>query len=1264
MSTPNYRFELIHISLYNPSLIYPKPLLALPALHMQYKMQHSSSTVSTRTSRSAAHPIVRPPTDSHSGSDVFSARRERRLSQDSSPSEYSQSSAPSSCSTNTVRPSGKDSQSSASITGSYSANKALKVAGTSTGSSSASSRPQSASGSVNSKVPKEPKPRIPPQPLDLSLTRPDSASRKSTSSTGWVSLGPAISTISLSESTLSDPDYGLRGPERIDPRNLNIKTISPPLSPTESLFSEVSDYYHQVVEPSAANTVKTGSTLLLPKKRKPDKRPVSLIASLRQVSRVRSSINSIRLPAGKMSLTYQELLQAIEQGLSDEAARCGEALLAFINGTIASVESGFTTASRNDSVFISARQRLKGGCAAFAATSDLMLDEHGRNTRMASSSFLWSAFNMYLSVSSDLEMNLLNETLKQSGELSVYGSMTVCSEEPSKSELRDIAGLSRKTLSLLSSEPDYNRTSAPLINVLRRIARAAADPARARRGRSDSVVPPVEIISTVEDAFTAPGSNRVSEQPTFNMCAPWIRSSDVPAQRDSSTVVGSSRGLQTVPVRCESPEQHTGTLSDSHVETAEQTSELSSRTTSSVPRSGQSLSSVDPNSQARTSGSSTATSEHSSRGNDRRSRRSSVSTVKSGSRHTTFKIVDAPALPTPNAPSVSSSHHSAKEEKTSLNERKSSSNEGKVPERKTPSKSGSSSTVRSQRRRRTQYTPASPPASPSSSSDSVPSSYEFRFDSSLSDSDSGPERESRPSSKKSKTPIRAKSQFITGGKKHDLASKKSFSSLNTLPGDGTFSALVNSLELDIRQTLLLFSDDGDFYQRELLDGTPFLGSTIGYDLQLDTNGGVFAASITALIRLLAQPAGVLENCKADILDTFLIFFRSITTPAYFFKLLVEQYNATRSAGLSKEETRAWNQKIILTKINIVVVLQTWLRHHWIEAQDGHLLDEIKTFAQDKVTKDSALPVQVSGVLANSLIEYAAGRRTKHAPRVEECIRRGQQNQPDYPPTAFEPRLASLQGVSEKRLAKISITFFLKDGGAEELARAITKLEWTYFHSFPPEEISLLRKKDHSQSIAIWEKFTASFYCWVSMAVMNGEDSAADRAKSYELFAKIAMLCKDMRNYNSSHTILSALLSPAVIRNEAMLDNVSQDHKNALNELQQFFYGSPNFRKYREELPQFLPAVPFLGVIKADVQALDQTIKRCIGCVIEEGPEKVPQCVFEVERYIHLRGLVRDLERCYAAYKFPQNDLVIRWIRLSCSRYDASRLQSANKVPVQ
>lgn len=214
-------------------------------------------------------------------------------------------------------------------------------------------------------------------------------------------------------------------------------------------------------------------------------------------------------------------------------------------------------------------------------------------------------------------------------------------------------------------------------------------------------------------------------------------------------------------------------------------------------------------------------------------------------------------------------------------------------------------------------------------------------------------------------------------------------------------------------------DDTPSYLRLDLEGE------ISYDDKTkppQLRGGTLMALVEQLTRH--------DKLDSDFNTTFLLTYRSFTTAAELFELLVKRFSIQPPRGISEEDYKTWvDKKQKLIRFRVVNILKSWFDHYWMENNDPasrQLLQRVYSFAKDSITTTNT---PGSGPLMHAVEQRLRGQDTTAKKLV---------------PT---PNTAAPTPIIPKNMKKLK---FL-DIDATEFARQLTIIESRLYGKIKPTE---------------------------------------------------------------------------------------------------------------------------------------------------------------------------------------------------------------------
>ena len=122
---------------------------------------------------------------------------------------------------------------------------------------------------------------------------------------------------------------------------------------------------------------------------------------------------------------------------------------------------------------------------------------------------------------------------------------------------------------------------------------------------------------------------------------------------------------------------------------------------------------------------------------------------------------------------------------------------------------------------------------------------------------------------------------------------------------------------------------------------------LSYDTKVDPpqlRGGTLAALVEQLTRH--------DKLDSHFNNTFLLTYRSFTSAAELFELLVKRFSIQPPRGISEDDYKTWvDRKQRPIRLRIVNILKSWFDNYWMENNDrasSELLRRVLSFAKDSI----------------------------------------------------------------------------------------------------------------------------------------------------------------------------------------------------------------------------------------------------------------------------------------------------------------------------
>lgn len=319
-------------------------------------------------------------------------------------------------------------------------------------------------------------------------------------------------------------------------------------------------------------------------------------------------------------------------------------------------------------------------------------------------------------------------------------------------------------------------------------------------------------------------------------------------------------------------------------------------------------------------------------------------------------------------------------------------------------------------------------------------------------------------------------------------------------------------------------------------------------------------------------AGLVEQLtRHDRLDpafnnTFLLTYRSFTTAAELFDMLVKRWSIQPPFGILPDDYQMWvDKKQKPIRFRVVNILKSWFDNHWMEGNDEEariLIQKVYNFAKDHVATTStpgAAPLMTS---------------------VEQRSRG-----PEMPTKRLVLTLSAQtpQPILPKHMKKLK---FL-DIDATEFARQLTIIESRLYIKIRPTEClnKTWQKKlspgepDPAANVKALILHSNQLTNWVAQMILTQSD-VKRRVIVIKHFVNVADKCRSLNNFSTLTSIISALGTAPIHRLNRTWSAVNQRSMGVLESMRKLMGSTKNFAEYRDTLHRANPpCIPFFGKLQ-------------------------------------------------------------------------------------
>uniref|UniRef100_A0AAR2KIW6 Rap guanine nucleotide exchange factor 2 n=1 Tax=Pygocentrus nattereri TaxID=42514 RepID=A0AAR2KIW6_PYGNA len=210
--------------------------------------------------------------------------------------------------------------------------------------------------------------------------------------------------------------------------------------------------------------------------------------------------------------------------------------------------------------------------------------------------------------------------------------------------------------------------------------------------------------------------------------------------------------------------------------------------------------------------------------------------------------------------------------------------------------------------------------------------------------------------------------------------------------------------------------------------------------------------------------------------------------------------------------------------------------------------------------------------------------SKLADRIQLCARYYLKSNMDTETLCSDVEAQELQRESQVCLLSLS---------SMEIANQLSARNYLLFANVEPTDyiIDLFKLRPHGPptNLRSFEDLVNLETFWVATEIVR-ESNQVKRMKIIKHFIKVALHCRDCKNFNSMFAIISGLNLAPVSRLRTTWERLPGKYEKLLSELQEVFDPSRNMAKYRNLLNKHNlqpPIIPLFPVIKKDLTFLHE-----------------------------------------------------------------------------
>jgi len=327
-------------------------------------------------------------------------------------------------------------------------------------------------------------------------------------------------------------------------------------------------------------------------------------------------------------------------------------------------------------------------------------------------------------------------------------------------------------------------------------------------------------------------------------------------------------------------------------------------------------------------------------------------------------------------------------------------------------------------------------------------------------------------------------------------------------------------------------------------------------------------------------------------QTFLLTYRTFTTPLQLLNILIARYNTEPRAGMSQGE---WEAIIKPIRLRVFNVLKNWLLKGFYDFSDNvHVQKAFINFIATQMEVDM-------NQAANQLITIF-DRQMSEAQKIGEIVFSHPPPKPIVP-KVFPSEPSAL------------------DFHPEELARQLTLIESELYRAIKPWEFlnQAWAKKDKFKRapriMALIDRFNLVSK-WVATEILHC-NVLKNRVSVMRHFIEVAHKCLSLNNLNCVMEIVSGLHTSPVFRLKQTWAALGSRHTKMIEECSGVVNREQSYKAFRAYLHSIdPPAIPYLGVYLTDLTFIEDGNPDMLagGLINFVKRQQVSQVINEIVQY--------------------------------------------------
>ncbi|KAI9465591.1 ras guanine nucleotide exchange factor domain-containing protein [Lactarius psammicola] len=404
----------------------------------------------------------------------------------------------------------------------------------------------------------------------------------------------------------------------------------------------------------------------------------------------------------------------------------------------------------------------------------------------------------------------------------------------------------------------------------------------------------------------------------------------------------------------------------------------------------------------------------------------------------------------------------------------------------------------------------------------------------------------------------------------------------------------------------------------------------------DESGSMQGANLAALVYILTDPQPRTPTSDPDLLDAFLLCFRSFCDPIELAKALISRYEEQPKA-LNRSQREAWPAYQSSVKARVLRLISTWIDQYWIHERDRIAGLHVKEFVS--LTDEEFLPNERA-----EIIRKLNDRREEAITLAPPSGKSMEGFQPDETSGSSSHDELQCAKALDDLVCNSDNTLHILDMNSHELCQELAR------------QLAIFMSEGYLRTPArsTQQTYESALASWVTGSILD-QVEAETRAAVMTFFIALALRSHEYHNYSGMRSIYAGLTHPSLESLSDLRLPLSVPACWALDRLGELKENMDAIALDGRGVALFpQPAVPAMGTSMRIVQ-MDIIFKRKpldwyfneFGNAINAKPLVVsPNShgpIANMDRCYNVVRVIHEMEHWHVSYNHPRGDNVQAWL---------------------